>query len=98
MAIEASQTAAVSRTRGLCELTPRSADHLALAEFYRRVLDLPVLSRQDDRIWLGCGPNARIGPWSPGVKEFGEDPEGNVVELWDYFEDGNGANAGIDAL
>lgn len=27
-----------------------------------------------------------------------EDPEGNVVELWDFFEDGNGAADGIDAL
>jgi hypothetical protein len=26
-----------------------------------------------------------------------EDPKGNVVELWDFFEDGNGAHAGIDA-
>ena len=26
------------------------------------------------------------------------DPEGNVVELWDYFQDGEGADAGVDAL
>jgi catechol-2,3-dioxygenase len=27
-----------------------------------------------------------------------EDPEGNVVEAWDFFEDGDGATAGIAAL
>ena len=26
------------------------------------------------------------------------DPEGNLVEIWDYFEDGDGADAGTDAL
>ncbi|MDQ4040573.1 MAG: VOC family protein [Actinomycetota bacterium] len=27
-----------------------------------------------------------------------EDPEGNVVEVWDYFEHGEGARDGVDAL
>jgi catechol-2,3-dioxygenase len=27
-----------------------------------------------------------------------EDPEGNVVEVWDFFERGEGARAGTDAL
>lgn len=27
-----------------------------------------------------------------------EDPEGNVVEVWDYFERGEGAREGTDAL
>jgi catechol-2,3-dioxygenase len=92
-----------------------------------------VLSREDDRVWLACGPNARLGLWTPGRKEFGDeggrhvhfafaagrgtldrirerledegveprgpvehdggdrslyvlDPEGNVVEVWDFFE------------
>jgi catechol-2,3-dioxygenase len=27
-----------------------------------------------------------------------EDPEGNVVEAWDFSEDGDGATAGISAL
>jgi catechol-2,3-dioxygenase len=26
------------------------------------------------------------------------DPEGNRVELWDFFEDGDGAEAGVDPL
>jgi catechol-2,3-dioxygenase len=109
------------------------------------VFGLPVLEREDDRIWLGCGEDARLGLWSPGEKEFGdrggrhvhfafsvnhgellevcgrlrelgiehegpvehdggdhslyfEDPEGNVVEAWEFFEDGDGAKDGIAAL
>jgi catechol-2,3-dioxygenase len=27
-----------------------------------------------------------------------EDPEGNVVEAWDFFEDGDGADEGVEAL
>ncbi len=27
-----------------------------------------------------------------------EDPEGNVVEAWDFFERGDGARAGVEAL
>jgi catechol-2,3-dioxygenase len=27
-----------------------------------------------------------------------EDPDGNLVELWDFFEDGDGAEAGVAAL
>jgi catechol-2,3-dioxygenase len=27
-----------------------------------------------------------------------EDPEGNVVEAWDFFHDGEGARQGVDAL
>ena len=139
------ETKTAMRTRGFCELTLESADHVALAGFYRRVVDLPVLSEDDDRIWLGCGPQSRLGLWSRGQKEFGdrgghhvhfafsvgsdelraaaerlretghdfrgpveheggdhslyfEDPEGNVVELWDFFEDGDGAEDGIDAF
>ena len=132
-------------TRGICELTLEARDPRALARFYERVFDLPVLAEEDDRVWLGCGEVARLGLWSPGEKEFGdrggrhvhfalsvdrdtlrevgdrlrglgiehrgpvehdggdrslyfEDPEGNVVEAWDFFEDGHGATGGIDAL
>lgn len=133
------------KTRGLCELTLETSDPRALAGFYRRVLDLSLISEEDDRTWLGCGDQARLGLWSPGKKEFGdrggrhvhfafsiahgellgvaerlrqlgvdhrgpvehpggdhslyfEDPEGNVVEVWDFFEDGGGVHAGVAAL
>jgi catechol-2,3-dioxygenase len=132
-------------TRGLCELTLESRDHRALARFYQRALGLPLLAEEDDRTWLACGHQSRLGLWSVGEKEFGdrggrhvhfafsvphgeldaiarrlrelgteargpvehdggdkslyfEDPEGNVVEAWDFFEDGDGADEGVEAL
>lgn len=132
-------------TRGLCELTLQTPDPAALADFYRRTLGFEELAREDDRIWLACGPNTRLGLWAPGAKEHGdeggrhvhyaysvtsgaleeigrrldelgvafegpvehdggdrslyfEDPEGNVVEAWDFFESGEGADAGVAAL
>jgi catechol-2,3-dioxygenase len=133
------------KTRGLCELTLETPDPAGLAGFYRQLLDLELLSEEDDRIWLGCGEHARIGLWSPGEKEFGDrggrhvhfafsvghgqltsvaerlrglgmehegpveheggdhslyfrDPAGNLVELWDYFESGDGAEEGVEGL
>jgi catechol-2,3-dioxygenase len=133
------------KTTGLCELTLETAAPRSLAAFYQRVLDLPTLSEEEDRIWLGCGENARLGLWSRGPKEFGDrggrhvhfafsiergklrsvrerladlgvehtgpvehpggdhslyfaDPEGNLVEVWDFFEDGDGAEEGVGAL
>jgi catechol-2,3-dioxygenase len=133
-------------TRGLCELTLETPDPDALARFYRDALGFEELDRDPGgRIWLACGPNTRLGLWSPGEKEFGdeggrhvhyafsvtsgaleeigerlarlgvategpvehdggdrslyfEDPEGNVVEAWDFFESGDGARDGVDAL
>jgi catechol-2,3-dioxygenase len=133
------------KTRGFCELTLETPDPRRLAAFYMRVLDLPVLTEEDDRIWLACGAQARLGLWSVGEKEFGdrggrhvhfafsvnrgeiedvtrrldelglgyrgpvkheggdhslyfEDPEGNLVEAWDFFEDGDGEADGVAAL
>jgi catechol-2,3-dioxygenase len=135
----------VRTTRGFCELTLETPDPHRLADFYTRVLGLPVLAEEDDRIWLACGEEARLGLWSVGEKEFGdrggrhvhfafsvdrgaleaitrrldelgvahrdpvehdggdrslyfEDPEGNVVEAWDFFEDGDGEQDGVAAL
>jgi catechol-2,3-dioxygenase len=94
------------RTNGLCELTLETPDPQRLARFYADLFALPLLSDEGDRVWLGCGEQARLGLWSPG-EEFGdggdhslyfEDPEGNLVEAWEFFEDGEGAEAGIAAL
>jgi catechol-2,3-dioxygenase len=126
---------------GICELTLESRDRAAMERFYVDALRLPLLSRQQDRTWLAVGDHGRLGLWTPGPKEFGdqggrhvhfaiavgrgtlraladrlgaagarvdgphehdggdrslytEDPAGNVVELWDYFVDGNGGAAG----
>jgi catechol-2,3-dioxygenase len=124
---------------GICELTLEARDMAALEAFYTDVIGLEVISRDDDRIWLAAGPRARLGIWSPGRKEFGdeggrhvhfafavqpgtlgelserlrlapvehpggdrslyvEDPEGNVMECWDFFARGEGRREGVDAL
>jgi catechol-2,3-dioxygenase len=130
---------------GVCELTLQARDLMALERFYTEAFGLEVISREDDRIWLACGARTRLGIWTPGRKEFGdqggrhvhfafsaapakldelverlrelraefqgptehpggdrsiyvEDPEGNVVEVWDFFDRSDGASAGVDAL
>ncbi len=131
---------------GFCELTLEARDLARLESFYTEVFGLDVLAREDDRIWLAAGRDARLGIWSPGQKEFGdeggrhvhfafaadpgtlddlaervrareaprvegpheheggdrslyvEDPEGNVVEVWDFFERGEGRREGVKAL
>jgi catechol-2,3-dioxygenase len=130
---------------GICELTLEARDMDALERFYTDALGLEVLIRDDDRIWLAAGPDARLGLWTPGEKEFGDeggqhvhfalaaspgtldslldrlrahgaevsgpkehpggdrsvyvrDPEGNVVEVWDFFHRGEGARLGVHAF
>ena len=132
-------------TRGICEMTLESRDPVTLASFYRAVFGWDELSREHDRVWLACGARSRLGLWSPGAKEFGdeggrhvhfalsvnpgrldelvrkldelgvehrgpveheggdrsvyfEDPEGNLVETWDFFEQGQGVREGVGAL
>lgn len=117
---------------GFCELTLQARDLAALEAFYTDHVGLACLTRDGDRVWLQVGRHARLGLWSPGPKEFGdeggahvhfafsvdpggldalharldgtgvqvrgpvehpggdrsiyfEDPEGNVVEAWDFF-------------
>jgi catechol-2,3-dioxygenase len=119
-------------TDGFAELTLLARDRPALERFYTDALGLGVLARENDRTWLAAGPHARLGLWTPGRKEFGDeggahvhfaftaapgrldalkqrleahgadvrgpeehdggdrslyirDPEGNVVEVWDFF-------------
>ena len=126
------------------ELTLETRDPGLLERFYCEAFGFKVLSRDEDRTWLGVGERARLGLWSPGEKEFGdsggrhvhfalsaspgtldglverlrdhasvrgpvehpggdrslyvEDPEGNVVEVWDFFSRGDGAREGVEAL
>ena len=126
-------------TDGFAELTLEARDRAALERFYVDVLGLEVLAREQDRTWLKAGDHARLGLWTPGEKEFGdeggrhvhfaftaspgrldeiiarlrrsasncrgpvehdggdrslyvEDPEGNVVEVWDFFARGRAAD------
>jgi catechol-2,3-dioxygenase len=130
---------------GIVEMTLEARDVDGLARFYRELLGLELISSEDDRVWLAVGERGRLGIWSPGEKEFGdeggrhvhfalsaapgtlddlagrlrdagadprgpeehdggdrslyvEDPEGNVLEVWDFFERGEGAREGVDAL
>ncbi len=130
---------------GICELTLQASDLAALERFYTEAFGCRVISRHDDRVWLACGEQTRLGIWTPGRKEFGdqggrhvhfalsagpdgldalvdrlerlevgcrgpvehpggdrsiyvEDPEGNVVEVWDFFRRGQGRAEGVDAL
>jgi catechol-2,3-dioxygenase len=116
-----------------------------MERFYLEVLQLPELAREPDRTWIALGERTRLGLWTRGPKEYGdeggrhvhfalavarralpeladrlraagarvdgpheheggdrslytEDPEGNVVELWDYFVDGDGARGGVSGL
>ena len=118
---------------GFAELTLMVRDRDAMERFYVGALGLAVLARERDRTWLAAGHHARLGLWTPGEKEFGDeggthvhyaysvapraldtlverldrlgivrrgpvehsggdrslyvdDPEGNVVELWDVFQ------------
>jgi catechol-2,3-dioxygenase len=129
----------VSSVDGFAEVTLQARDPEALQRFYGEALGLEVLSCEDDRVWLAVGERARLGLWTPGEKEFGdeggahvhyafsatpgglddliarlraaevavegprehpggdrsiyfEDPEGNVVEVWDFF--GRGRETG----
>ncbi len=132
-------------TDGFAELTLQVRDLEVLEAFYTDVFGLSVLKRDDDRVWLAAGRDARLGLWLPGEKEYGdqggahvhfafsvapgtldelagrvrergvacrgpeehpggdrslyvEDPEGNVVEVWDFFERGEGAERGTASL
>jgi catechol-2,3-dioxygenase len=126
------------------ELTLETRDPGLLERFYREAFGFEVPARDEDRIWLGVGERARLGLWTPGQQEFGdeggrhvhfalsaspgtldglverlrahasvrgpvehpggdrsiypEDPEGNVVEVWDFFRRDDGARQGVEAL
>jgi catechol-2,3-dioxygenase len=130
---------------GFAELTLEARDLASLERFYTEAFGLELLKRDPDRVWLAAGENARLGLWTPGEKEFGdeggrhvhfafaappgtldalverlrshgaevrgpeehpggdrsayvEDPEGNVVEVWDFFHHGKGAARGTEAF
>ncbi len=58
---------------GFAELTLEVGDLHALERFYTEAFGLPVLQRRDDRIWLAAGPAARLGLWTAGPKEMGDE-------------------------
>src|SRR4051794_1404057 len=58
---------------GIAELTLETRDMGCLERFYREVFDLELLQREVDRVWLAAGATARLGVWTPGEKEFGDE-------------------------
>jgi catechol-2,3-dioxygenase len=58
------------------ELTLETTEPALLESFYREAFGFEVLSRDDDRIWLGVGERARLGLWTPGDKALRGDPSG----------------------
>ena len=47
---------------------------------------------------LGVGYRGPVEHEGGDRSLYFEDPEGNVVEAWDFFQQGEGARAGVDAL
>jgi len=95
-------------TAGICELTLETRDMAAMERFSCGGLGGEVLAPEDDRAWLSCGERTRLGLWTPGEKEpggeggdrsvYAEDPMGNVVEVWDHFEDRRAATPTVGGL
>lgn len=54
------------------ELTLETDDPAALQRFYVRAFELEVLTEDRDRRWLKLGERTRLGLWSPGRKEHGD--------------------------
>jgi catechol-2,3-dioxygenase len=63
---------------GFGELTLQARDPVALARFYTDAFGLRELDRSRDRVWLAAGPQARLGLWLPGAKEFGDEGGAHV--------------------
>jgi catechol-2,3-dioxygenase len=70
--VENSPTPVETLVSGFAELTLETTDLSGMERFYREVLGLQVLAREDDRIWLAAGERGRLGLWTPGSKEFGD--------------------------
>lgn len=66
-------TARADGVSGIAELTLEARDLGASEAFYTGLLGLEVLSREADRVWLAVGDSTRLGLWSPGRKEFGDE-------------------------
>src|SRR3712207_9070860 len=73
--------------KGFAELTLEAQQPEELAAFYVDHFGLTELSRDRDRVWLSAGSDARLGLWTPGRKEFG-DQGGNHVHFAFHVEPG----------
>lgn len=57
----------------IVELVLEADDLPALRSFYVEAFGLEVLSEGSDSIWLRIGDRTRLGLWSPGRKEHGDE-------------------------
>lgn len=57
----------------IVELVLQGDDLEALRSFYVEAFGLEVLSEEPDRVWLRVGGRTRLGLWSPGRKEHGDE-------------------------
>ena len=73
--------------KGFAELTLEARDPEALGRFYVESFGLEEISRDRDRVWLAAGSGARLGLWTPGRKEFG-DQGGHHVHFAFHVEPG----------
>jgi catechol 2,3-dioxygenase-like lactoylglutathione lyase family enzyme len=67
--------------QGFAELTLQARRPRELERFYCEVFELRRLEDDDDapdRVWLGAGDGARLGLWTPGEKEFGDEGGAHV--------------------
>ena len=82
-------------TRGFCELTLETRNPAAIADSVRPG-QLDELSAELRR--RGVPHEGAVEHDGGDRSLYFEDPEGNVVEAWDFFERGDGARQGVDAL
>src|SRR5918995_6246398 len=81
---------------GFAELTLEARDIAALERFYSEAFGLEVLQRKDDRVWLAVGTGARLGLWTPGEKEYGD--EGGRHVHFAFAADPGTLDAVVDRL
>ncbi|WP_036726144.1 VOC family protein [Patulibacter minatonensis] len=55
------------------EITLQTTDPDGLQRFYTEAFGLEVLSEERDRSWLKLGERTRLGLWTPGRKEYGDE-------------------------
>jgi catechol-2,3-dioxygenase len=82
-------------SRGAKEFGDRGGRHVHFALSVRRG-ELDALVAELDR--RGIAHSAPVEHDGGDRSVYFEDPEGNVVEAWDFFEDGDGAKEGVEAL
>jgi catechol 2,3-dioxygenase-like lactoylglutathione lyase family enzyme len=86
---------------GFAELTLEAHDVERLERFYTEAFGLEVLSREGDRVWLAAARRLRArSGGAPGRRplDLRRGPGGHVVEVWDFFERGEGARDGTEAF